>query len=98
MSKSHPPPPRGVDACIEALKKRRDWVAARDGGGYDTRERIALSYALGLLEAAVELQLVGELEDKAISQGLILEKWIDPLTREETEDEDWEEEGDLPAG
>jgi len=83
---------------MEALSKRRDWVAERAGGGYDERERIALSYALGLLQAAVSLGLVRELESKATSEGWIYSGWVEPLTREETEDENQQEAGDLQAG
>jgi len=81
---------------MEALIKRRDWVAARAGGGYDERERIALSYAIGLMQAALSLGLVRELEHEAVHQGWIYAGWVEPFTREETEDGNQEE--DLPAG
>lgn len=73
----HPPPPRGVQACLESLAKRRDWVAKRSGGSYDDRERIALSYAIGMLEAAVELDLVAVLEEKGIDNRSISTEWVE---------------------
>lgn len=79
---SHPPPPRGLAACLESLNKRRDWVAGRAGGSYDERERIALSYAIGLLKAAASLGLVKTLEEKALDERSISAAWV-----EETEDE-----------
>jgi len=77
MGTSHPPPPRGVHACIRALSKRRDWVEHRAGGGYDEAERIALSYAIGLLSSANDLGLLHELELEALRQGLIHPSWVD---------------------
>jgi hypothetical protein len=78
----HPPPPRGVEACIESLTKRRDWVADRAGGSYDERERIACSYAIGLLMAAKRLNLVEDLEDLALDNGWIEERWVEELRME----------------
>ena len=74
---SHPPPPKGVEACIESLTKRRDWVASRAGGTYDERERIACSYAIGMLRAAISLDLVKDLEQAAVEQEWISTAWIE---------------------
>lgn len=82
---SHPPPPRGPEACIEALSKRRDWVADRAGGSYDERERIACSYAIGLLKAAIRLDFVEALEDKALDEGWIEERWVEDYVLDEDE-------------
>jgi hypothetical protein len=70
-------PPRGVNACIESLEKRRAWVVRRAGGTYDVREGIALGYAIGLLKAAQRLGLVAELERDAIENGQLHHEWVE---------------------
>lgn len=70
-------PPRGVNACIESLEKRRAWVSKRAGGSYDIREGIALGYAVGLLKAAKRLGLVEQLEQDAIANKQIHTEWVD---------------------
>lgn len=71
-------PPRGVDPCIETLEKRREWVKQRAGGSYDMRESIALGYAVGLLKAAIRLELVGDLEADALKHKQIHTEWVEP--------------------
>jgi hypothetical protein len=72
-----------VHACIEALTKRRDWLAARvedappGTRSYDVRERIALSYAIAVLEAAIELELIEGLEQHGVDTGSIHPTWIE---------------------
>ncbi len=70
-------PPRGVNACIESLEKRRAWVVRRAGGSYDIREGIALGYAVGLLKAAQRLGLVEQLEQDAIAHKQIHSEWVE---------------------
>ena len=70
-------PPRGVNACIESLEKRRAWVTKRAGGSYDVREGIALGYAVGLLKAAQRLGLVEQLEADAIAHKQIHTEWVE---------------------
>jgi hypothetical protein len=70
-------PPRGVNACIESLEKRRAWVVQRAGGTYDVREGIALGYAVGLLKAARRLGLVDQLEQDAIAHQQIHPEWVE---------------------
>lgn len=65
---------------MESLVKRRDWVAARSGGTYDERERIALSYAIGMLKAADVLGLVSQLEEKGLDERWISSEWIGTKT------------------
>ena len=81
MSQSYPP--RGVDSCIEALVKRRNWVRARAGGTFDVRERIALSYAIGILRAAKNEGLIEELEKRGLAMGFIDPHWVEPTTTRE---------------
>jgi len=75
MAEDHPP--RGVDACIEALEKRRAWVVRRSGGGYDVREGIALGYAIGMLKAAKRKRLIQKLETDGVTHGDIYHEWVE---------------------
>lgn len=73
----HPDAPRGVDACLESLEKRRAWVTRRNHGGYDVREGIALGYAIALLRAAVRLGRVAELEQSALEARQLDPEWLE---------------------